>query len=366
MPAFSDRRLLAKAGVALLTANLRFWPTVAPLVGAQLKRWERHAHQIKEPVLQTLALEKLQQEHFNAQVAATLATTAPAARRRTVVEAIVAYEVIYDYLDGLTELPMIGSLTQARHAYTGFIDAISPHNSETSSDYYAGLGISDSGYLATLVATVRDALKTLPSWPSASETATHAARRCAEAQARAHTTSPSSLQRWAESQACNSSLTWREFICGAASSVLAVHALIAAAAAPHLSREDARRIDTAYLSICAISTLLDGLVDYQHDLQAGQAGYLSYYQTDEQIAQGLIDSARHALEQARDLPHAGHHAMTLAGVAAYYLSAPTAKTKLARSITHDFHDQLRPLITPTFAVMRAWRTAKHTSRSRGA
>ena len=89
--------------MALALANVRFWPTVAPLVGVQFKKWEQRARAIEHPALQALALAKLREEKFNAEVAATLATLAPREHRGVVVEAIVAYEVMYDYLDGLTE-----------------------------------------------------------------------------------------------------------------------------------------------------------------------------------------------------------------------------------------------------------------------
>ena len=74
MSAFGNRGLVARAGIALVVANIRFWPTVAPLVSAQLKRWERRARVIDDPVLKKLALQKLRDERFNAEVAATLAT----------------------------------------------------------------------------------------------------------------------------------------------------------------------------------------------------------------------------------------------------------------------------------------------------
>src|SRR5271154_5947899 len=117
MSAFGDRRLLARAGVALALANVRFWPTVAPLVRTQLKRWEQRAHTIEDPTLQALALEKLREERFNAEVAATLATLAPREHRKTVIEAIVAYEIMYDYLDRLTEQPTANPISDGRDLY---------------------------------------------------------------------------------------------------------------------------------------------------------------------------------------------------------------------------------------------------------
>ena len=44
--------------------------------------------------------------------------------------------------------------------------------------------------------------------------------------------------------------------------------------------------------------------------------------------------------------------MTLVGVAAYYISAPTADSDFARPVTSQVRRELQPLITPTLGVMR--------------
>jgi hypothetical protein len=56
--------------------------------------------------------------------------------------------------------------------------------------------------------------------------------------------------------------------------------------------------------------------------------------------------------------------MTLVGVVAYYASAATADSDVAGPVTGRITGQLRPLITPTLAVMRAWRLAKWLRPSR--
>src|SRR5215212_2244230 len=89
----------AAATVALVRANVRFWPSVLPDVRRELRRWDRRAEAIPDPVLRDQALAKLRHERFNTEVAATLATLVPPVRRHAAVEAIVALEVMYDYLD---------------------------------------------------------------------------------------------------------------------------------------------------------------------------------------------------------------------------------------------------------------------------
>jgi tetraprenyl-beta-curcumene synthase len=359
MSAFGDRRLVARAGGALVLANVRFWPTVAPLLGVQLKRWEQHAHAIGDPRLQALALQKLREERFNAEVAGTLATLAPREHRKRVVEAIVAYEVMYDYLDGLTEQPTSDPIRTGHELYRAFTDAITL--GEEPADRYYLSSVDDGGYLAELVQVVRGALAQLPARTVIASAAKRAAVRCAEAQIRAHAAprlGTAQLEWWATSQADGTPLGWQEFLAGAASSVLAVHALIAAAADERTTPAEASEIDTVYLSICSLSTMLDGLVDYERDVETGDTGYLRYYENHELLARDLARAARRAAEHAAPLRNGAHHTMTLVGVAAYYLSAPTADSAFARPVTQHVRGELQPLITPTLAVMRGWRLAK--------
>jgi tetraprenyl-beta-curcumene synthase len=118
-----------------------------------------------------------------------------------------------------------------------------------------------------------------------------------------------------------------------------------------------------YLSICALSTMLDSLIDHERDKQAGQAGYASYYKNHDLLAEDLERAAQRAAEHATPLRHGAHHVMTLVGVAAYYTSAPAASSEFAQTVTRRIHTELQPLITPTLAVMRTWRIAKRARRS---
>ena len=252
----------------------------------------------RDPALQALALEKLREERFNAEVAATLATLAPREHRKTVIEAIVAYEIMYDYLDRLTEQPTANPISDGRDLYRAFMDAVTL-DSEPTGGYYTSSAQDDGGYLEELVGVVQSALATLPSTSAISLAARGAARRCAEAQVRAHAVPAlgvPQLEQWARSEAQNIPLGWQEFLAGAASSVLAVHALIAAAADERTTPAHASELDTTYLSICALSTMLDSLVDHQRDAQSGQVGYLRYYQDHDLLARDLAGAARRAVE----------------------------------------------------------------------
>jgi hypothetical protein len=362
------------AALALLRANALYWPAVAPAVRRRLARWVARAAAIPDPALRTLAEEKLRGERFNVEVAATLATLSPRACRTHAVEAIVALQAMYDYLDVLTEPPAARELlldppSDSRRLLAALGDAIAL-DVEPAGDYHREGAVTDGGYLRTLVSTVRDALARLPARSAIADIARQSAERCAEAQALGHAAAGSDngeLERWARREAAGTDLGWPEWLAGAQASVLCLHALIAAAADERTTRADAERIDALYLSIGAL-TMLDSLIDSEQDLASGTLAYTDLYDDREQMGERLAVVARNALGRAGALPNADHHTMTLAGVVAYYASAPAAGEPFARPVFVRVCRELRPLIVPTLAVMRGWRLAKsvraHTGEDR--
>jgi tetraprenyl-beta-curcumene synthase len=358
---FADRRALAHAGWALVLANARYWTTVAPKVRGELARWEARAGRIEDPGLRAVALHALREEGFAAEVAATLATLTPRRHRATTIRAIVALEVMYDYLDALTEQAAPEPLANGRLLFKAFTDALDPRGALDEEYYRHHPSGGDGGYLRELAATVKGALASLPAAEVLAPAMLQAAARCAEAEVLTHAaalTGTSEVEEWARKGAQGSDLEWREYLAGAASSVLAVHALIAIAGDERTALEHARPIDDVYLALGVLSTMLDSVVDYEQDVASGTLGYINHYDDRAVLGERLALVAQGAAERARDAPATAHHQMTLAGVAAYYTSAPSATTELAWPVTGRLQRELRPLITPTLAVMRTWRLAK--------
>ena len=367
MGARGDRWLAARALIALALANTRYWSTVAPQVRRSLRHWERRARAIPDRDLRALALAKLHSEGFNAEAAAMLATRAPRAHRRYAVEAIVALELLFDCLDGLTERPCEDPIGEGERLFAPFVDAVElsspmPHPADTPQPQAV------AGYLQELSGAVRAALARLPSTTAIAHVTEGAASRSAEAQIRMHA-APSAgiaqLEGWAGGEAEGTELGWREFLAGAASSVLALHALIAAAADPATTPAEALEIDATYLSICVVVTLLDGLVDHADDATSGDLSYINLYEDKGPLAQTLAGAVRRASRQARALRNGDHHLIALSGAVAYYASAPGASSDLARPVMAQLKEELGPLVSPPLLVTRAWRAAKRTRRRRG-
>jgi tetraprenyl-beta-curcumene synthase len=348
-------RLAIDAGAALVLANVRYWRTVAPLVRGQLRHWRRRAEAIEDGTLRDIALAKLDEESFNAEAGAMLATFVPANRRAIVVEAIVALQVLFDVLDGLSEQPSPDPLGDGTRLFEIFTAALA----ETGP---SSVGSSEpDGYLLDLSRTAAGALARLPARAAVAERARAGAHRAADAQVRVHAVAllgRPQLEQWAEAQAQGTGLKWREFAAGSASSVLALHALCAAAADPGTTPARAEMIDAAYLPICALLTLLDGLTDRERDERAGEQSFTALFEDPEELSCALVDTAALARRRTGQLEDEARHVMILTAVVAYYASTAGARSDHARPIVNRLQDGLRPLSLPTLVVLRTWRLAK--------
>jgi tetraprenyl-beta-curcumene synthase len=379
-PAPAHRIPLARTWLALLLANTRYWGTVFPVVRAEIRRWQAASRTIQDPRLRELASGKLREERFNIELAATFATVAPPAERRLAVEAIVAVQILYDYLDSLWEQQLLDGATEERLVDTMRIEdapsAWAPveavHSArariELAHSACARGGIrassrGDSTYLQALTAAAKGAFARLPGARVVESQAQGAAERCRSAQRLAHGAhhgAEQALHRWASDAVARSAsqhgLACREWLAGAQASVLCQHALIAAAADTRTTTQEAILLDELYLSIGAL-TMLDSVVDQAQDTATGHPSHLRFYESPSRMAWSLTRVAKAAIQQAMPLRRASWHAMLLTGVVAYYSSAPVAGSAW-REATAGVSAELRPAIAPTLALMRCWRFAK--------
>ena len=228
---------------ALVGTLTRYWLGIFPVARAELAHWRRRAAAIPDETLRRHALKTLADEHLNAEGAAVFAVLAPRRHRALVVRLLVRYQLMYDYLDTLTEQPVAAPLQASRHLHRALTAALGEQ--PPTSSYYAHYPhADDGGYLPELVAACRSGLEALPAASHVAPALLRAARRSAEGQSRNHAamlTSESGLVRWATcATPAGSGLRWWETAAAAGSS-LAIHALLASAADPVLSADAAAR-----------------------------------------------------------------------------------------------------------------------------
>jgi tetraprenyl-beta-curcumene synthase len=339
---------------SLLAAGVTHWLEIAPRARGELHHWRRHARSAPDPTLRKLALEKLWSEALNPEAAAFFAILAPRKNRRGLIRLIVAYQAMYDYLDAVNEPTAAAPLRNGLQLHRILAHTVRPPAGPV--DYYAhNPQHDDGGYLEALKGACRDILKSLPSIATVNQPLYNAAERCGEAQARNHAITVEGrdqMMHWSREQAPRSGYLWWE-LAAAGISCLAIHALFAAAATPRMTPREAQLIDAAYFPpVCAISALLDSLIDLPLDAGTTNHSFAAHYRSSGLVAERyatIIDSAGEMLSKL----HLGRrHKIILAGITGYYLSAPEAATDFARPATARAIDVSRPMIRPILALMR--------------
>jgi tetraprenyl-beta-curcumene synthase len=294
---------------------------VVPVARAMLRGWRRRAAEIDDPALRELALAAIDEKGLNVEATAVFATLAPWRQRSRSLRAMVALQVAVDYLDSLDE-----------HGKDG-----------------------DPQYLQRLFADFRTEAHRLPAAAAIEVVLERAVSRCGEGQRHTHHAERGdrpALESWARAQVAPPVYRWWEVAAGASSSV-AAHALIAAAADRRTSTADAELVDAAYFPpLGALTVFLDDLVDHDQDAAAGGHDYLAYYRDGEEAAERLeliSELGRAAIARLRQ-PR--RHAAILAGVVGFYLSTPEADTPHAAPLRDRLLAASGPAVPPVVAFMR--------------
>lgn len=388
--AAEGRAAFPAQAVAFLRAARAYWFGVYPHVARELRFWRGRAGAIEDPVLRAHALAALA-KRGNMEGAAAFATFVPRRMRARVVRATVAFQAAYNHLDVLSE-QACADPERAGRMHRALIDSLAPIAGELlgagtelrGGRYRAGErdvagdgGDSrggrvgryvpderdtggDGGYLAALVETCREAVAGLPSWAVARPWAVRAAERVIAFQTH-QDQGPAGDLRWWEATAANGSS-------------LGVHAAIALAAEPNVTRERARALHDAYFPwISALHSLLDHLVDAAEDERDGQRNLIACYATRAEAAERMVLLADRALAAART--YSAHdatsapgrarvyrkptrartyrHELVVAAMACFYLADPGAQTPEAAPVAEAVLERFGPLARGPLAVFRA-------------
>jgi hypothetical protein len=341
---------------ALLRALALHRIRIAPAIRLQQRCWTEVAASMPDAARREAALAALRQKGRNAEATGVFALLAPRRSRPRALAAMTALQTAVDYLDTLHERGG-GGLTRGLALHAGLKAAVSADPADR-----ARLGTDGDPYLGALAGACAAHLATLPAIGPVRPRLIEAVERCGEGQSRTHAAAPAgagevgALQEWAEGLADGDEVPacylWWELAAGASSSV-AAHALIGAAADARTEPCEAAAIQAAYFPpIGALTVLLDDLVDRDADAAAGEHNYLAYCR-DPTLAAArlglLVDRAAAAIAPLRRRPT---HAAILTGVAAFYLADPGARTPGAGPICKRL---LSALGSPARSIVAALR-----------
>jgi tetraprenyl-beta-curcumene synthase len=355
------RKPHARNILALLTVGITYWLRIVPRARREIRAWERRARCIPNPLLRELALAKLSRERMNPEAAACFAVLAPPCSQSRCVRLMVAYQLVYDYLDAVNEQPAYTPLADGLRLHRALTDAIT--GTETVTTYYRHHHKHEDGfYIPAFVDACQGVLGELPA-DHLTPVLIEAADRCGEAQSRNHATVVEGYEQliaWSDTQASDG-YSWWELAAGGIS-CLSIHALFAAAADPDTTTVDAQLVDAAYFPpICAISALLDSLIDYTADAGTTNHSFVAHYTSSAHAASRFAAIVNDAANHTNQLRHRKRHAILLAGLASFYLSAPQARVGFARPVTDRTIASLGATTTPTLAVMRLRRHALNST-----
>jgi tetraprenyl-beta-curcumene synthase len=342
--------------LSALAALALYRTRVLPAARHELRGWDARAARMPAGPLRDAATGALRDKRSNPEATAVFAILAPLPRRVAALRAMIALQVAIDYLDSLGEQAVADPLGDGLALHGALSDAVSPEPPK-GEWYRLHPEAEDGGYLEALVATCREALGTLPSRQAVSMPLRRAAERCGEGQARTHASAAGGsdarqLRSWALQLPATFGYSWWELAAGASSSV-AAHALIAAAADPAKTTAQAELIEAAYFpSIGALTVLLDDLVDREADLESGEHNYLSYYGDAEEAGERLGRIAARARAAILQLPHQRRHGAILAGVSGFYLSTVDHRDEDARPIRDRLLEAAGPGVRPIMALGR--------------
>jgi tetraprenyl-beta-curcumene synthase len=344
---------------ALLTATARqlFWGL--RVASREMQAWQQRAELIPDGPIREDALSAITRKRGHTDGAA-LFWILPRRRDVNLLRLLVAYEIIWDFLDCLNERAAAEGTVNGRQLHLALIEALDP--AMPMSDYYCHHPWrEDGGYLEALVETCRHSCAALPSYGRVRPLVVREARR-AQVLALNHDVDPeardTALKAWARREfSSERSVPWYE-LSGAASASLTVHAFLALAAQPACSEADARRTCAAYFPwLSAATTMLDSYVDQVEDERNGDHRYIAHYPSQVLACQRVQELVTRSALEARRLSNGHRHAVIAACMVAMYLSKDSARTPEMRAGTASIVRAGGSLTRVLLPVLRLWRIA---------
>jgi tetraprenyl-beta-curcumene synthase len=328
-------------------------------VAREEHRWRTLAANIPDQPIREDALSALRHKRGQTDGAA-LFSTLPRARNPSLLRLLVAYQIIWDFLDSVSERGAGAGQANGRQLHLALIDALDP--ARPISDYYRhNPRREDGGYLNTLVNVCRECCARLPSYERVRDLVVEEAKR-AQVLAINHDPDPSRrdtmLEEWAGREfPRGGEASWFE-LSGASSAGLSIFALLALASEPACSESEITRTRRAYFPwVSSLAAMLDSYVDQTEDAANGDHSYIAHYPTPALARRHVCLMVRRCLDDVRSLECSEKHILIVTSMVAMYLSKDSALTPAMRASTNRIRDSGGSLTRLLLPILRLWRTA---------
>ena len=327
---------------------------------SELRSWRGRAAAIPNGSIRQDALEAIDKKRDNVE-GASLFSILPKHRDRRLLRLLVAYQVMWDFLDSVSERGARTGQENGRQLHRALVEALDP--GAPISDYYLyHPWKDDGGYLLALVTACRSACSELPSYGQVRSLVLDSVERCAvqclnheHDSERRHT----AMKEWAKRELHReeSGLSWFELT--AAAGACMPHALLALAAEPSCERKETEAVYRTYFPWVSLAiSMLDSYVDREEDAANGDHSYLAYYPTESAAFERLIEIIRRIVSDAASLPHKHRHTVLIGGVVATYLTTNAANAPSARAVTRELGRAGGPLTRMLLPIARVWRATR--------
>lgn len=330
-----------------------------PAVAREVSAWRARAAAIPDPSIRQDALSALERKRGQTDGAA-LFCVLPRVRSQRLLALVVAYQIMWDFLDSVNEHGASAGHANGRQLHLALIEALD--RSRPISDHYRHHPYKDDGgYLRALVEACREGCAQLPSYERVRPLVVAEAVR-GQVLAINHDLDPLSrdraLRAWSASEFPGGhEAKWFE-LSGAASAGLTIYALLALATEPAFTDADLGRARNAYFPwISTVATMLDSYVDQIEDAANSDHSYIAHYPTSQFARRRVSRLIRRCLSEASALPDGERHTLIVACMIAMYLSKDSARTPAMRATTRSLVNAGGSLSRFLLPILRLWRIA---------
>jgi tetraprenyl-beta-curcumene synthase len=361
-------------------------------VSREVAHWREQAAAIPDPELRADALSALACKRGSIDGAA-LFWILPQQRNRDLLGVLVAYEVLADYLDCVSERGAERGIKNGHQLHLALVEALEPDTGTPISDYYRYHSSgADGGYARALVSRCRSGCEQLPSFEAVKPFLMRAAAQSGVLGLN-HEPDPvrreKALRRWANDQvhsdqvpvdqvpalprhnrsaevderAGTSEHAWYERSAGS-SAWVTVLAMLALAAKPgravggYLQRNEVARTYNAYMQwIAPAGAMLDSFADILEDRASGDHSYVAHYPSMEVATERIGELVRRSRSEARALPAGARHSVVVSAMIAFFLSKDSVRDSELRASARELRRAGGPLVRLLLPVLRLWRAA---------
>ncbi|MGI1658653.1 MAG: tetraprenyl-beta-curcumene synthase family protein [Desulfitobacterium sp.] len=312
-----------------------FVKTVFPEVKTQLQNWEHRATLCPDKVLADQAIASIRHKEFHC-LGGSIYALYPGVRTKEVIEFVVAYQTISDYLDNLVDALEIQdeiAFGQLHLAMTEALDA-----KAECSDYYAYYPYhADGGYLKALVQSCQRRVRDLPSYPKVKPLMLGLAELYSMLQTTKHlhpSVREEKMLSWLNQPMCNYPDLSPWELAAATGSTLGIFYLFALAYSPDLTKKEAEQAKNAYFPwIAGLHILLDYFIDLEEDRVTSQLNFVEYYASPREREERLKHFVEVSSLQAKGLSYPKFHEAIVQGLLAMYLSDPKGDSEECAQVT---------------------------------